>query len=75
MTKKIFIATLEIAIEATSEDEACDTISDVFNDIDLVKDWRYSPYNGEFLPPIFKGEFDLKVLPEGEIFKIHTKPT
>lgn len=70
MKKKVFVVTLEIAIEAKDENEASDCINGIMGDQDVV-DWMYMPVNGVYIPPLLKGDFNLSLLKEGDIFRVN----
>lgn len=73
--KKVFIATIKVAIQAESQTEACDALTAMLTEhlmhdpeTSLV-DWQYTQAeNGQVNEPELKGEYDLSIIEEGEIF-------
>jgi hypothetical protein len=67
--KKVFIVTIQIAIEATSESDAHDGIHAIMQDQDIV-DWQYHSENGISQSAKLIGEIDFSTLKEGDVFKV-----
>ena len=72
MKKNIYIATVQIAVEADSDDEACDSISACLSENLLysgaIVDWAYlSDGKGGYIEPEYKGEIE-EPIEEGELF-------
>ncbi len=47
---KVYRATIHIAVEADSEAEACDYISETMRG--AVMDWEYTQENGDYTKPV-----------------------
>ena len=71
--KKIWIATINVAVVADCEAGACDIISESMREItdldgDLV-DWQYASFGGQTLSPSHNHDFkDDHKFEEGELF-------
>ena len=52
MAKEIYVATIQVALDAGSAAEACDALSEGLPDI--VLDWQYLPLGGVYLSPVYK---------------------
>lgn len=71
--KKIYIATVQIAIESENTAEACDSISACLTEnlmqANAIIDWQYLPEGeGKYPDPIFIGEY-MPPFEEGELFQ------
>lgn len=68
--KKYFIATVQIAVLAEDDSEACDAISECLTNnlqyAGAILDWRYSPMDTNNPKP--SGEIDEATYEEGEAF-------
>ena len=71
--KKVWVATIQVAVLADCEAGACDVISESMRDItnldgDFI-DWQYANLGAHRLTPSHHGDFkDSKVFEEGELF-------
>lgn len=71
--KKVYIATVQIAVEAEDNPTACDAISECLTHNLMhngaILDWSYVPVNGVFLEPEYAGEVDIEKYEESTIFQ------
>ncbi|HTF27216.1 MAG TPA: hypothetical protein VK625_00150 [Flavitalea sp.] len=69
--RKIFIATVQIAVVAEDTSEACDSISACLTEnlmqSHAIVDWTHKEENGIFPDPVYVGQFPDQT-DEGEIF-------
>ena len=74
--RKLYIATIQVAVVAESQSEACDAVSEYMHDAHIdndegMIDWQYLPFGGVHLSPVAKiGLVPNQVFFEGEAFRI-----
>lgn len=72
MTQNVFIATVQIAVFAESEPEACDAMTECLtNNLKYnaaIIDWQYKSENSVYILPQSIGEIESDEFEEGELF-------
>lgn len=75
--RTMYIATVQIAVIANDNAEACDSISECLSanlrSSGAIFDWAYLAKDGVYIEPKNIGEVDLDNTEEGEVFIAATK--
>ncbi len=73
--KQVFICTIQVAIAADSEGDACDAMTAIFTENLMqektILDWEYKANGDSYSTPVPAGEFDLDAVEEGDIFNAY----